>query len=1064
MNYIYLGNFFILVTLFLSNLFSNILAFAADRSDADNLGLVYYDGDDLQIDRKTGNITAQGNVLFFVAGAFVSADKIIYQKEVGLLTAEGNVKILRNKERLTGSRAVLDQTTSEFRMDDVQIIVDPRLSSQVINEEVLGFTLEEMAFEISRGERENELTKELIKLRDKYVAQINMKKVRRGNTGSEEDEISKIVRRYSQILERLARTKYQPNTALNELTADQRKRIERRRDAAKDFAKKNPSAAKTAIGLNSVPGYVRIKASQIYQNPAGTYEITDANLTACRCDDTARPAWGLSAKSGNIELQKYVTLVGSTFDILDVPILYSPWLKFPIKTQRETGFLLPSFYASRSGEVFSQPFYLALGEHADATLTYNDFTRRGQRIDTEARLQIAPNSRVRLYGEFIKDRATAPELELNKQKVYQEIAKRKDEASKNNSTLNPSVEENLLAGIGEQRTSRWYSQGSWNLPMTATSAIKTDAEFVSDNRYLGDFSKETGGTQDLFSPSVNSRRFLTHDAAAEYYGNEFVLSARAQGVRDVFSAKYSDTPVRLPRIEFSLLPKRYFDLPIAIGNEFQWERVHRLGGSSFIDVNPSGEQSQLNAPVLGNDQSTAITLVKNGRRDPTEPYVEGERSYTQSTATLPLPANDYLNAFLSATGYSTQYSFPAANPYPKNKQYQTYSSYIANLNMPIYGLLTLSEKENQPYAVLRNDVNPQISFEYIPQVNRTTDFPKAYQLFYSADDVTSKENLVMSISSSFSISKEKFESTESNFSRLQFRTDPGVANTEIFKAIIQEKKLSFENSPESLFAFSGVSQAPLVFEGWALKELNLYQSMVAESDFGKSIIWPDPFFYRRTSVWNMQPLTLNLKTSYNFAAAKTVEERNARKRPGESLERVQPWGNVEASANWSLSPILPISGGFFSNFDRTWDRIKSAGASISGSPGYGLTLGFSNSYEVKVDSPPQYPMKRTLSTNISYQPFNWLVFQYQKQMILADAARSDPEFEYEGLQKISFLSIQDCLDIHLKRYKSAAVREQLATWSMEISLKFLGYSRDIGNVGESVDRSIKERNMNKKIN
>ena len=92
------------------------------------------------------------------------------------------------------------------------------------------------------------------------------------------------------------------------------------------------------------------------------------------------------------------------------------------------------------------------------------------------------------------------------------------------------------------------------------------------------------------------------------------------------------------------------------------------------------------------------------------------------------------------------------------------------------------------------------------------------------------------------------------------------------------------------------------------------------------------------------------------------------------------------------------------------------------------------------------------------------MLQYQKQMILADGARSDSEFEYEGLQKISFLSIQDCLDIHLKRYKSAAVREQLATWSMEISLKFLGYSRDIGNVGESVDRSIKERNMNKKIN
>ena len=1017
-------------------------------------GAVYYDADEISVERGTGSITAQGHVFFLFGDTYLAAEKIVYLKDKGLISAEGNVRLIRNKERILASRIVVDEQTREARMDNVKIIADPSVSDAQIGQELLGFTPAELAFEVSRSERTSEIERELRSLREKYVSLRNLKKVRRNrNSATEDEQLTQVGRRYSQLLERLARTRFQPNIVLNTLPPESRQRLERRRQAARLFAERNPAAANQVAGLQKVPGFVRIEASRVYQNPEGNYQIENASITPCNCGDYGLPVWGFSARSAFVEPEQYVTLYGSTVDILTAPIIYSPIIKFPIKTTRQTGLLLPTIFASRSGEVFSQPLFITLGNHADATIVYNSVAKRGNRFDLEGRVQLKPESRLRLYTEYIADKEYPKEYASNKKKIDEKIAALKSSPG----GLTKNQEDTLLLQAGSPRDSRWYTQGSWNMPLGSSASVKTDVEFVSDNRYLGDFDKDTGTTQDLFVLQQSARRFMSQEAAAEYYGDDFVLSARAQGERDLFAERASDTPVRLPRVEFNLLPRRYFDLPLALDHTLQWERVHRVGGTGFVDLRGGDAFVQTGKEV----EKTSIGL--NQRRDPTEPYVEGERTFTQSRVTLPLPANDYLNASVSARGVATQYRFPITDPYPKLTPYQTYASYESNANLPLYSVLNLTQADKTPDLAIRHDLTPGVNFKYIPKVTRDIDFPKPYQLFYEADNIVSTQEVELYLTSDWTITRDTLRLTNTTVARIEPSRDRGVANQKIFLEILEARGLSIEKTPESIFALSAASQSQELFQTWANQELNGYEMAVQESEFGKPFVWPDQRSFRQATLWTAKPASFFVKTTYNFKGEETAREKNALLRPGDKKVPSESWGDVTAQFSWSSAPFLPLAGSVSGIWRRPWNRFREASAGVTASLPFGFSAGFSNSYtitddKINPDGTTGYNLNRTISSDLGYQPLKWLRFSYQKKLNLLPARAVEGELEYSALQKISFLNVQDCLDITLQRFKDRNVRERYATWSIGLNLSFLGQRRDISNVADSLDRQIKERN------
>ncbi len=90
-------------------------------------------------------------------------------------------------------------------------------------------------------------------------------------------------------------------------------------------------------------------------------------------------------------------------DIADVPVLYLPWMSFPIDDQRQSGFLAPSFGSgSETGLDIALPYYWNIAPDQDATFTPRIIAERGLMLGTEYRF-LNPGSWGTLNAEVLPD-------------------------------------------------------------------------------------------------------------------------------------------------------------------------------------------------------------------------------------------------------------------------------------------------------------------------------------------------------------------------------------------------------------------------------------------------------------------------------------------------------------------------------------------------------------------------------------------------------------------------------------------------------------------------------------
>ena len=116
----------------------------------------------------------------------------------------------------------------------------------------------------------------------------------------------------------------------------------------------------------------------------GITRYEKASYTTCADDSNA---WLLRASKVTLHEDEGVGVARhARLNIKGVPLLYTPYLSFPIDDRRKTGFLVPGFGSSnRSGMEVSLPFYLNLAPNYDATLTPRYLEDRGAQLNTEFR-------------------------------------------------------------------------------------------------------------------------------------------------------------------------------------------------------------------------------------------------------------------------------------------------------------------------------------------------------------------------------------------------------------------------------------------------------------------------------------------------------------------------------------------------------------------------------------------------------------------------------------------------------------------------------------------------------
>ncbi|WBA82740.1 LPS-assembly protein LptD [Endozoicomonas sp. GU-1] len=194
----------------------------------------------------------------------------------------------------------------------------------------------------------------------------------------------------------------------------------------------------------------RGSAKRIVRNEDTTLELSDATYTTCPPGDKG---WQLSGQQVTLDMGSGQGLAkNAVVRVQGLPILYTPYLSFPIDDRRKSGFLYPTLsQSSDNGLDFAIPYYLNIAPNYDATLTPRYMSKRGLMLENEFRYLVG-NTRGELGLSGLLD---------------------KDQLKKENPYYNDQ---------------RWLLNYRQQTNLTSRWTAEVDYAKASDKNYLDDFS------------------------------------------------------------------------------------------------------------------------------------------------------------------------------------------------------------------------------------------------------------------------------------------------------------------------------------------------------------------------------------------------------------------------------------------------------------------------------------------------------------------------------------------------------------------------------------------------
>lgn len=136
-----------------------------------------------------------------------------------------------------------------------------------------------------------------------------------------------------------------------------------------------------------------------------TVRLHSATVTTCT---QPVPYWSFSVSSATIHIDNYARMWNVRVRAGRAPLLYLPFIVWPVKQDRAPGLLMPELSNSRSrGQMYRQQLFIPLGRSADLTLEGRYYTKAG--FGSGGRLRAIPNvnGSVELEGFYIQDKVYA---------------------------------------------------------------------------------------------------------------------------------------------------------------------------------------------------------------------------------------------------------------------------------------------------------------------------------------------------------------------------------------------------------------------------------------------------------------------------------------------------------------------------------------------------------------------------------------------------------------------------------------------------------------------------------
>ena len=250
------------------------------------------------------------------------------------------------------------------------------------------------------------------------------------------------------------------------------------------------------------------------------YRIREGSLTTC---DAKQPPWKFTMKELEVKamaLGGWGTAKGTIFYLEDIPVLYFPWGAFPVRRERQSGFLIPRVgYSSADGPRIKNGFYWAFAKNMDATLYLDYLGDRGFKEGLEYRYAFSRETKGQANFNFIADQ----DLHKNRYSFFIEH---------------------------EQK-----------LPYDFY--LKGDISRVSDHEYLRDFTNEyLPATSKMAAIDSWSSRQLRSVVFGGKNWDQTSLVAQTAVYDDLTKDSNDETVQKLPQISFYAHPQSLFKTPL----------------------------------------------------------------------------------------------------------------------------------------------------------------------------------------------------------------------------------------------------------------------------------------------------------------------------------------------------------------------------------------------------------------------------------------------------------------------------------------------------------------------
>jgi lipopolysaccharide assembly outer membrane protein LptD (OstA) len=136
--------------------------------------------------------------------------------------------------------------------------------------------------------------------------------------------------------------------------------------------------------------------------------ITDGTVTTCT---QPTPYWSFHVGRATLHLNHYAYMRRVALDVGKAPVVFLPWLIWPMKQDRASGLLFPNLgYSRRRGSFIGNALYLVTGRSQDVTLYFDLYGRSGTGYGFEYRFVPSPRGEGTFTGYYLDDTVDDPEL------------------------------------------------------------------------------------------------------------------------------------------------------------------------------------------------------------------------------------------------------------------------------------------------------------------------------------------------------------------------------------------------------------------------------------------------------------------------------------------------------------------------------------------------------------------------------------------------------------------------------------------------------------------------------